>query len=209
MLELIIFFILVFLYWFCHKRRRYYKKRFKGNVWHHLRRTAKNIAFMLKPHGNYRIEGKMESLRDGAILYSFHFGIWELMPKILVRNGYRVGIIVNRYGDNRKTLKLIDDILWHIRSKEGVKVYYKEQINEIVKFLKCKGIFCALVDGNTFYAKYNKVAKLASLCKVNLIPFGMYHKNGIPTLLIGCNLIELLKENPYDYWWFYKSRNHE
>ncbi len=148
-------------------------------------------------------------LRSRAILYSCHFGIWEIMPKLLARNGYNLGIITNRYADYSKTFiaRFFDRILYRMRSKGGIKVFYKNEIKKIIQFIKDGGIFCALIDGDTLYSKFQKIKKLASLTGASLVPFGIYLENGIATLKINCNLEELINSHPYDYWWFYKSRD--
>lgn len=164
---------------------------------------------MINPDYKYQIVGELPRLNNGAILYSCHFGIWEIMPKLLARQGYKMGIITNRYADYNKTCiaKLFDKLLFKIRSKNGVVVFYKGDIRKIIKFIKEKGIFCTLIDGDELYSKFQRIKRLALLTGACLIPFGIFLENGIATLKINCNLEDLIHSRPYDYWWFYKSRS--
>jgi len=208
LLESLIFLIIWSLYWICKKRRCYLKKRFKGDIRNYLQNIAKNIAFMVKKSSKYRIEGEIKGLDNGAVLYSCHFGVWEKMPGILVQLGYKTGIIVNRYADYNRTIfaRIGDHILYRMRGKDGVRVFYKNNVREIIEFIRNKGVFCALIDGDTLYAKYQKIEKLAKKSRVPLISFALSREDKTAVLRINCNLERIIAERPYDYWWFYKSR---
>ena len=178
-------------------------KRAIDNVYH----VGRNIYFMLQKH-TLEINGDTDILNRGCILYSFHFGVWELMPHTLARMGYRLGIIVNR---NRETSgpivgKLLDNLLRRWRSMTGIRVFYKEDTLAIVRFLKSGGIFGMLVDGDTLFQKFAKAQKLARLCRVPLIPFAAYRRGGAGILDVGCDLPRLIRAMPDEYVWFYKSR---
>jgi lauroyl/myristoyl acyltransferase len=154
------------------------------------------------------IKGDLSSLENGAVLYSFHFGIWEAMPQALARLGYRLAIIVNRYSEGNGNLfaRLADRLLFSLRSRNGIKVMYREDTREIVEFIRKRGIFGILVDGDRLYAKFHKAAKLARMCDVPLVPFAAYQDKGVGTLELGANIERSVRNRPYDYWWFYKSR---
>lgn len=197
------------LYWLNRERRKNFREKTRGKTLYNLYRVARNISFMLTARGGTKITGNAEVLRKGGILYSFHFGVWELMPQILTRTGYRLGVITNRYGaDNENTLlRVFDRFLYNWRSRNGVNVFYKEDTPAIIKFIKGGGIFGILVDGNTLYAKYNKAEKLAKICGVPLVPFAVCREKDASILQLNCDLNAVVKQRPFDYMWFYKSRH--
>lgn len=208
-LDILIFFILIITYWLNHGRRQYFKKRMGKNICYNLKIVAKNVTRMLSFDKKYTFIGDSSLIKNGAILYSIHFGVWELMPQILRNNLNRdVGVLVNRYTDNNHSLvgKLMDKFFYYWRSRRNIKVFYPDQIFQVIKFIKSGGIFAVLVDGNQLFNKYQKIEKLAQLCRVPLMPFAVYYENGTTVMKIGCNLETLIKQRPYDYWWFYKSR---
>jgi len=208
-LEILIFFILVIIYWCSRSRRQYFKQRVDKDRYQNLKTVARNIAQMIYSGKQFKFFGDSDLIKNGAILYSLHFGVWELMPKIV--HSYlnkNIGILVNHYTDNNSLLmgKLMDKIFYYWRSSNNVRIFYPDEVFQIVNFLKNGGVFAALIDGDTFYTKFKKIEKLASLCQVPLIPFAVYCENGTTIMKIGCNLEELVKKRPNDYWWFYKSR---
>lgn len=196
------------LYWLNRKRRKYLKKRIGTNALQNIYQTARNFSFMLQ-RKELSVRGNTRLLRKGGILYSFHFGVWELMPATLRKKGYRLGVVVNRYCDSNKNFLTYygDKFLNRFRSRHGVKIFYKEDTIKIVKFIQRGGLLGILVDGNSFYAKYDKVQKLARLCNVPSVPFAAYRHNGTGILEIGCNLVSLVKQRPSDYLWLYRSRS--
>lgn len=208
MWESLVFSLLFILYWLNRKRRKFFRKRIGRKTLFNLYRVARNISFMLKTSDLHHIEGDLRLLKKGGVLYSFHFGTWELMPRALMKLGYNLGVVVNRYSvDNKKFFtQLIDKFLYQLRSRKGIKVFYKEDTIKIVRFLNNGGLFGMLVDGNTFYAKFNKAKRLAKLCGTPLIPFAAYQENGKGILKLNCNLKNFIRKRPYDYMWFYKSR---
>jgi lauroyl/myristoyl acyltransferase len=155
-----------------------------------------------------KMDGDIQALSRGCILYSFHFGVWELMPFTLSELGYKIGVLVNGYRNSGNSLqaRLLDTLLRRWRSVNGVRVFYRENALEIVRFLRSGGIFGMLVDGNTFFQKYNKACKLARVASVPLVPFAAYRRGDQGFLKIGCNIPALVKAMPLDYVWFYKSR---
>ncbi len=157
---------------------------------------------------NLRIKGNMGIIMKGGILYSFHFGVWELMPLSLKKLGYNLGIIVNRYSDDKKNIIAIffDRFLYWFRSFGNVRIFYKEDTMKIINFIKSGGLLGMLVDGNKFYSKFEKAQKLSRFCNVPLIPFAAYRKSGAGILEIGCDIDKLVEQRPLDYVWFYKSR---
>lgn len=206
--ESIIFVLLLILYWFNRQRRKYLRERIGKKALFNLYRVSRNISFMVKTNVSPQIGGNLALFKNGGILYSFHFGVWELMPQMLSKLGYRLGIITNRYETDNKGFfaRRLDNLLYRRRSRKGVKVFYKEDIIKIVRFIKNGGLIGMLVDGNTFYAKYKKAERLAQLCGVPLVPFALYQENDKVILEINCNLENIVGQRPYDYLWFYKSR---
>ncbi len=195
------------LYWICGDRRRYLKRRVGRDAFRNTYRVARNIFFMLR-RNDLELTGNARILNGGCVLYSFHFGVWELMPHALRNRGFRIGVIVNRYQtDNISILaRLVDSMLKRWRAVNGVRVFYSENVLEIVRFIKSGGVFGMLVDGNTLFQKYAKARKLAQLCNVPLVPFAAYRSGNSGVLNIGCDLPDLVQTMPLEYMWFYKSR---
>ncbi len=200
-------FVLFTLYWSYGSRRKYLRQRIGNRSVRNVYNIARNIGFMLGKR-DIRIQGDNKKLAKGGILYSFHFGIWEMMPQALVKMGYNIGVIVNKYADdNRSRLsRYFDNYLEHFRSSGGVEVFSRQDTMKIVRFLGKGGILGVLVDGNRFYAKIGKIKKLGKLCGVPLVPFAAYREHGEGVLDIGCDLDSLVAQRPLDYVWFYKSR---
>lgn len=201
--------ILLNLYWWNGARRHYIKKRIPGPVSQLLKTTSRNISLMIKSEKKFKLKGSVDALKDGAVLYSFHFGIWEKMPEILHNYIKKdIGVLINRYTENNLHFigRIMDKFFYHWRAKKNIKIFYPDEVFQIVRFIKSGGIFSALVDGDTFYAKFHKIKRLAELCNVPLVPFAIYYEKENGVMELGCNLIELLKFRPFDYWWFYKSR---
>ncbi len=198
--------ILVFgLYWLCPERRRYIKKRIGNNAIPNLYQVARNLYFMLSKK-DLKVRGNLDVLSRGGILYSFHFGVWELMPRRLSQLGFRLGILVNTYKDQGLRGRILDYLLKRFRSNKGVKIFYPDDVFRIVEFIKSGGIFGVLIDGNTFYAKFEKIKRLAGLCNVPLIPFAAYQKHNRGILEIGADLNQIITRYPLHYLWFYRSR---
>ena len=154
------------------------------------------------------VHGDTSVLNGGCILYSFHFGIWELMPYTLGRLGYRTGVVVNRYGGPSTSVlaRVSDRLLLRWRAAAGARVFYADNILGIVRFIKSGGVFGMLVDGNTFFQKHGKAKKLAAVCRVPLIPFAAYRHRYEGVLQIGCDLPAMVSARPLDYLWAYRSR---
>jgi hypothetical protein len=209
LLETITFLILLNIYWLNNARRIYLKRRLGAGIVMNLKMTARNIALMLCPERSFKIYGDISSIKNGGILYSIHFGTWELMPNLLQKSLKKdIGILVNRYTENNPHLigRLMDKFFYIWRTRKKVKVFYPDEVFKIVRFLKKGGIFAALVDGDTLYAKLKKIEKLSKLCHVPLHPFALYYDGANYIMEIGCNIDGVLKHRPFDYWWFYKSR---
>ncbi|MGQ9464365.1 MAG: hypothetical protein ACUVQ3_06210 [bacterium] len=208
-LEITIFLALTIIYGLNHNRHQYIKKRTDTDVRHNIKKVAQNLVRMIYFDKKFRLIGDLGTIKNGAVLYSIHFGVWELMPQIVNRYiNNDIGILVNRYTDNNPFLigKLMDRFFHYWRSNHNAKVFYPDEVFRIVKFIKNGGIFAVLVDGNGFFSKYKKIEKLARLCQVPLIPFAVYCEAKTTIMKMGCNLEELVRNRPHDYWWFYKSR---
>jgi lauroyl/myristoyl acyltransferase len=195
------------LYWAYRERRRYLRQRIGNQAFKNVYRVGRNVCFMLR-RKELEIGGDLGVLNAGCVLYSFHFGVWELMPLALSKCGYKIGILVNSYHANNRAYRtrMLDFLLRRWRSVNGVRVFYKENALEITRFLRSGGVFGMLVDGNTLFQKYGKARKLAELCRVPLVPFAAYRQRGKGFLRIGCDIPALIRSMPLDYVWFYKSR---
>lgn len=208
LIQLVVFCTLFGFYWCSRTRRILLKRRIGRKDVHNLYQIGRNIAFMLS-RKRLRIHGDTASLRAGGVLYSIHYGVWELMPATLINAGFRIGIIVNRYAEygHRRFGYLVDRILHSFRKHDGLRIFYRNNTREIVTFLRGGGILGILVDGNTLDTKLPKAMKLSKICHVPLIPFAAFQEKGSGTLSIGCDLRTLVARRPLDYLWFYKSRS--
>lgn len=206
-IEACVLLLLIILYWHRGEHRRYYLERIGRSSQINLWNIARNFAYMLSRRP-VRLDGKVSRIQPGCILYSIHYGIWELMPDPLLRRGYRVGVIVNRYQQESKNLLayLSDRFLSWYRTRKGVQVFDKQDSMRIVRFLKRGGVLGVLVDGNRFLSKFDKIKKLSELCHVPMVPFAAYRSNGSGIIDIGCDLVHLVQHKPFDYLWFYRSR---
>jgi lauroyl/myristoyl acyltransferase len=195
------------LYWMCRDRRRYLRNRVGEEAFRNVYRVARNVFYMLR-RNDLELTGNAGALRRGCVLYSFHFGVWELMPYALRNRGFKIGVVVNKYqrDDKSNLARMIDSTLKKWRAVNGVRVFYSENVMGIVRFIKSGGIFGMLVDGNTFYQKYAKAKKLARVCGVPLVPFAAYRTGNRGVLNIGCDLPGLVQDMPLEYMWFYRSR---
>ncbi|MEO0189542.1 MAG: hypothetical protein ABIL18_01025 [candidate division WOR-3 bacterium] len=181
----------------------------KKDIQLNLKTIARNISLMILPDKKFKIEGETDRLKNGAILYSLHFGVWESMPAILRKSlNKEIGILVNRYTDTNIFIigKAMDRLLYAWRARYNIRIFYPDEIFKIVKFVKEGGIFSALVDGNKPYSKLKKIERLGRICSVPVVPFVVYYDGRNSIMNINCNLDKLLKQRPFDYWWFYKSR---
>ncbi|KPJ71497.1 hypothetical protein AMJ52_08500, partial [candidate division TA06 bacterium DG_78] len=176
-IEAVVLSTMYMLYWFNRERRKYLKKRIGAGALLNIYRTARNFSFMLQRR-ELCLKGNTHLLHRGSILYSFHYGVWELMPATLRKRGYKLGIIVNSYYNRDKNLitYYLDKFLHYFRSHSGVEIFHKEDVAKIIKFIKSGGLLGILVDGNSFYTKYGKVQKLAHLCNAPLVPFAAYRQ---------------------------------
>lgn len=195
------------LYWCSRERRKYLKQRIGSKAILNIYHIGRNVSFMLMKK-DLQIKGDTGILQKGGVLYSFHFGVWELMPRSLKKLGYNLGIVVNRYTDEKKNFiaNFFDKFLYRFRSFGNIEIFYKKDTMKIAHFLKSGGLLGILVDGNMFYSKFKKAQKLSHICNVPLVPFAAYRKNATGILEIACDLNELVKRRPFDYLWFYKSR---
>lgn len=195
------------LYW-CHReRRQYLKQRIGSQALTNIYQVARNVSFMLSKK-DLIVRGDTALPHTGCILYSIHFGIWELMPHALQKMGYNLGIIVNKYSGDKPRLitHLLDSILFNFRSRGGVRIFYKDDTKRIINFLRNGGLLGVLVDGDMFYSKFEKIKKLGRLCHVPVIPFAAYRTRNTGILNIGCSIDAVIHARPLDYLWFYRSR---
>lgn len=142
-----------------------------------------------------KIEG-MENLTKvlgkgkGAILFSAHFGNWELIPFILSRELEENIYSIARKMDN----PLTEDIVLKFRSFMGSEIIYKEgSLRKMLRVLEDNKLVYLLVDQNTisregviadFFGKkvvaVTSVAQIYLKKKVPVIPlFINYRKNSI------------------------------
>ncbi len=191
-------------YWFDTDRRRYLRKRVGRMAFRNVYHVARNMHYMIFRRA-VRICYHRPLPEQGSILYSWHFGVWELMPGALANRDNRLGIVVNRYEGSRFA-RLLDRFLVNWRSTGNVQIFSTNDAAKIIGFLRSRGILGVLVDGNKPYSRYETVQRLSRIARVPMIPFAAYRDRGDACLEIGCDLEELIERRPMDYMWFYRSR---
>ncbi len=134
--------------------------------------------------GNIQIEG-MEHIRGvlkkgrGAILFSAHFGNWELIPFILSRElGHKI-FSIGRKMDN----PLTEEIVKRFRAYMGSELIYKEgSLRKIIRVTENNGLVYLLVDQNTITREGVKVKFFGrEVVAVTTVP-QLYLKKGIPII---------------------------
>lgn len=191
-------------FWIDGDRRRYLKKRIGRMGFYNVYNVARNISYMIL-NRSINISGSGRIPERGSILYSWHFGVWELMPGALVSDHRRIGIIVNRYQGNIFN-RYLDRFLMRWRSNNGVRIFSASDSRNIIDFLKKGGTLGLLVDGNQLDSRLETTKRISQLAGVPMIPFVAYRDNGSACLRINCGLESMIDKRPWDYMWFYKSR---
>jgi hypothetical protein len=194
------------LYWCNRDRRKYLKKRVGRCSLRNVYQVARNASFMILRRKLTKSSG-LEMLAHGAVLYSFHYGIWELVPAALAAQGFKLGVLVNKYADTSGLLGTrVDKMLFRFRAQPHINIFYKEDVFRMIRFAKAGGLVAMLVDGDELYSKFHNAKKISTLCRLPLVPFAAYRTRGEGILKIGCDLDQLVKQRPMDYMWFYRSR---
>jgi len=133
------------------------RKILKKKIYRHFSSVFVDIVYLFggkdpaKVVGNLKVDG-LETIRNtlkkgkGAILFSAHFGNWELIPFILFRElGFRVSSIARRM-DN----PLTEEIVKKFRAFMGSEMIYKEgSLRKIIRVTEENGLVYLLVDQNT------------------------------------------------------------
>ncbi len=203
LLEPVLILALFGWFWLCRRRRIVWKRRAGPLTYRNLMKLARNAAFMLSG-SDLLVRGDLPPRDRGAIIYSIHFGVWELVPRTLSGYGYRLGILTNRYP--KAWGSAVNRLLLRFRSGGGIRIFYPDDVRPIVEFLRAGGLFAVLVDGNDLYSKFEPIRKLSRLCAVPLIPFAAYQDRGRGLVRIGSDLDRLVRDRPCDYLWAYRSR---
>jgi KDO2-lipid IV(A) lauroyltransferase len=131
---------------------------------------------------------------EGVILFSAHFGNWEMIPYILNQKLGRHLYSIARNMDN----PLIEDKVMDFREFMGSKILYKKgSLRRVLSLLKENRIVYLLTDQNTlkrdcvyvdFFGKrvsaIPTVSKLHVKKGVNIVPAFLYHRQDKLTLEI-------------------------
>jgi len=203
LLEPALILVLLSWYWLCRRRRIVWKRRAGSLALRNLATLARNAAFMLSG-SDLLVRGDLPPRDQGAIIYSIHFGVWELVPRALSNRGYRLGILTNQYPLSWG--RAVNRFLRRFRCAGGIRIFYPDEVRSIVEFLRAGGLFAVLVDGNDLYSKLAPIRKLSLVCAVPLIPFAAYQNRGCGLVTIGSDLDRLVQDRPCDYLWAYRSR---
>lgn len=162
---------------------------------------------MLKDRLDAEIHGEenMKELRNGGLAISYHFGPWEVLPKILAVRGYKMGVVVNHYDVGG-----LDQFLRELRSSHNIEIFYangpKEEVWRMIKFMKAGGIVGGLVDGETFDQKFGGFQLLSRKFRLPIVPVIGYVDNRKLRIFIGRELEQVVRCSPENYFWFYSSR---
>ena len=160
-----------------------------------------------------------------AIIVSFHYGLWELLPQIFQRLGYKTYIAASVQAD-----KSLESELFRYRSQNGVKLI--KTISEMKHCLKqsppwadgakqAKGILLGFVLDNTRKTKRLCLSEpypnffilrtpfvLAKLAKVPILSMFCYQRNNQIVVdidevkspaMLGKRLRNYLKRSPEDW----------
>jgi len=134
--------------------------------------------------GNLKIEG-VGNIRNvlkkgkGAILFSAHFGNWELIPFILFRElGFRVSSIARKM-DN----PLTEEIVKKFRAFMGSDMIYKEgSLRKIIRITEGNGLIYLLIDQNTITREGVPVKFFGKEVIAVTTVSQLYLKKGIPII---------------------------
>jgi KDO2-lipid IV(A) lauroyltransferase len=85
-----------------------------------------------------------DDISRGSVLLTGHLGHWELLGKILVRNGVRLAVVVRRQSNPR-----IDRLINNERRKCGMQVVYDSDLWEMVRYLR-RGFAVGLLADQDF-----------------------------------------------------------
>jgi len=121
---------------------------------------GKNLALMIKYTNKDldRVEIKGENImkdimkKNSCIAVSFHFGHWELLPKVFARKGYNIFLNVQEQRNSR-----LNRYLENWCSRNGVKLINNLKIlrDAIILKLHTSSLIGFVLD-NTHYAEFNK-----------------------------------------------------
>jgi len=134
--------------------------------------------------GNLKVEG-LDNIKNvlkkgkGAILFSAHFGNWELIPFILFRElGFRVSSIARRM-DN----PLTEEIVKKFRTFMGSEMIYKEgSLRKIIRVTEDNGLIYLLIDQNTITREGVPVSFFEREVIAVTTVSQLYLKKGIPII---------------------------
>ena len=134
--------------------------------------------------GELKVEG-FENIQNvlkkgkGAILFSAHFGNWELIPFILHRElGFRISSIARKM-DN----PLTEEIVKKFRAFMGSDMIYKEgSLRKIIRVTEENGLIYLLVDQNTITREGVPVNFFGKEVIAVTTVSQLYLKKGIPVI---------------------------
>lgn len=194
------------------------KEILKNKIYKHFASVLVDIVYLFggkdpeKVVGKIRVEG-LESIKNvlkkgkGAVLFSAHFGNWELIPYILnKKTGVRLNSIARKM-DNPLTEKIVKKF----RNLMGSEIVYKDgSLRKMLRIFNSNGIIYLLVDQNTitregvpvsFFGReviaVTTIAQLSLKKGVPVIPLFLTYENDGKVLRIG-NELDFEKSGDYD-----------
>lgn len=144
----------------------------------HLREEKKNKLITVEGE-----EFIQEVLKEGkgALLFSAHFGNWEIAPFLLSRMGKLS--VVARPLDNR----FLENQLLKLRTKLGAKVIYKHQASrQILRLLRANEMVAILIDQNVLWDQAVFIHFFGKLAATTPSLATFYLRTGSPLLPVFC-----------------------
>ncbi len=162
----------------------------KKRIFNHFSAVLVDIIYLFGGKDPEKVVGKMEvkglenirSVLDkgkGAVLFSAHFGNWELIPFILNRElGFKISSIARRM-DN----PLTEEIVKKFRAFMGSDMIYKEgSLRKMIRVTEDNGLVYLLIDQNTITREGTPVEFFGKKVIAVTIVSQLYLKKGIPVI---------------------------
>ena len=110
-----------------------------------IKKTPEKILKKIELNNIETLERALEK-KKGVILFTAHFGNWELIPFILKKKINTKILAVARESDN----PLVEKLVKQSREQMGATIIYKKNsIRRMLKMLEKNCIVCVLIDQNT------------------------------------------------------------
>ncbi len=124
---------------------RHFSSIFIEIIYLYIKKTPEKILKKIELNNIEILERALEK-RKGVILFTAHFGNWELIPFILKKKINTKILAIARESDN----PLVEKLVKQSREQMGATIIYKKNsIRTMLKMLEKNYIVCVLIDQNT------------------------------------------------------------